>query len=131
MDEDAHWIGEGSDRGVEVDAGGVKRVQEVDQPVVYEFFEVVNELTDCAWNFSRVIPPENVNDGALIDGVVRIDDLWGGEAEEGIDGDKNDTNGIAVNGASPLKVVISADEKGRSDIPFPKGREGSIIGLMN
>ena len=70
-------------------------------------------------------------DGALIDGVVRIYDLWRGESEEGIDGNEDDTNGITVNRTSPLEVMISADEEGRSDVSFPERRKGSIVGLMN
>ena len=38
LDGDAHWVGEGGDRSVEVNAGGVQRVEEIDEPVVYEFF---------------------------------------------------------------------------------------------
>ena len=72
-----------------------------------------------------------MNDGALIDGVVRIDDLWSRKPEEGVDRYKNDTNRITMNGASPLKVVIGADEKGRSDVSFPKRGEGSVVGLMD
>ena len=72
-----------------------------------------------------------MNDGTLIDRVVRVDDLRRVKPEEGIDGDKNNANGIGVNGASPLKVMIGADEKGRSNVTFPKGGEGAIIGLMD
>ena len=72
-----------------------------------------------------------MNDGTLIDRVVRIDDLRGGEPEEGIDGDKNDTDGITMNGTSPLKVMICTDEEGGSNISLPKGREGSVIRLMD
>ena len=72
-----------------------------------------------------------MHDGALIDGVVRIYDLWGRESEEGIDGNKDDANGITVNGTPPLKVVICAYEKGASNIPLPEGREGTVIGLVN
>ena len=38
LDRYAHWVGEGSDRGVEVDTGGVQGIEEINQPVVYEFF---------------------------------------------------------------------------------------------
>ena len=72
-----------------------------------------------------------MDDGALIDGVVRVDYLGRRESEEGIDGDKDNANGVTVNGTSPLKVMICADEKGGSDVSFPKRREGMIIGLMN
>ena len=72
-----------------------------------------------------------MNDGALIDRVVRVDNLWGGKPEEGIDGDKDDANGITMNGASPLKVMVGSDEEGRSDISFPEGGERTIIGLMD
>ena len=131
LDWYAHWVGEGGDRGVEVNTGGVQRIEEINQSVVYEFFEIEDKLTNCSWYFSRVIPPENVYDGTLIDGVVRIYDLWGGESEEGIDGNEDDANGITVNGTSPLKVMISAKEKGGSNIPFPEGGKGTIVGLMN
>ena len=70
-------------------------------------------------------------DGALVDGVVRVDYLGGGELEEGIDGNKDDANGITMNGTSPLKVMISANEEGGSDVSFPKRREGTIVGLVN
>ena len=70
-------------------------------------------------------------DGALIDGVVRVYHLRGGEAEEGVDGDEDNANRITMNGTSPLKVMICSDEKGGSDISFPKGRERAIVGLMN
>ena len=70
-------------------------------------------------------------DGALIDGVVRVDYLGGGESEEGIDGNENNANGITMNGTSPLKVMIGAEKKGGSNISFPEGGEGTIIGLMN
>ena len=38
LDWDAHWVGEGRERGVEVDTGGVQGVEEINQSVVYEFF---------------------------------------------------------------------------------------------
>ena len=44
--------------------------------------------------------------GALIDGVVRVDYLGSREAKERIDGDENNADGITMNRASPLKVVI-------------------------
>ena len=47
-----------------------------------------------------------MNDGALINGVIRVYDLRSGEVEKGINGDEDDANGIVVNRASPLKVVI-------------------------
>ena len=37
-DGNAHWVGERGDRGVKVDAGGVQGIEEVNQPVVNEFF---------------------------------------------------------------------------------------------
>ena len=70
-------------------------------------------------------------DGALIDGVVRVYYLRGGEAEEGIDGNEDNANGITVNGTPPLKVMIRCNEEGGSDVSFPKGREGTIVGLMD
>ena len=72
-----------------------------------------------------------MDDGALIDGVVRIDNLRGGESKKGIDRDENDADGVTVNRASPLKVMICADEEGGSDMSFPEGREGAVVGLMN
>ena len=72
-----------------------------------------------------------MDDGALIDRVVRIDHLRRGKPEEGIDGNEHDADGVAMNGAPPLKVMVCSDEEGRSDISFPKGREGSIIGLVD
>ena len=61
---------------------------------------------NCGWYFSRVVPPENVYDGALIDGVIRVDYLGGREVKEGVDGNEDDANGVRMNGASPLKVVV-------------------------
>ena len=72
-----------------------------------------------------------MDDGALINGVIRVDYLRRGEAEEGINGNEYDTNRITMNGTPPLKVMICSDEEGRLNISFPKGREGSIIGLVN
>ena len=72
-----------------------------------------------------------MNDGALIDRVVRIDDLWGRKSEEGIDGNEDDADGVIMNGTPPLKMVISANEEGGSDVSFPKRREGTIVGLMD
>ena len=72
-----------------------------------------------------------MNDGALIDGVVRIYHLRGGEAEERIDGDEDNANRITMNGTPPLKVMICSDEEGGSDISFPKGGERAIVGLMD
>ena len=72
-----------------------------------------------------------MNDGALIDGVVRVDDLWTGEVEEGINGDKNNTNGVVMDRASPLKIVVSHYREGGSNVSLPEGREGSIVGLVN
>ena len=69
-------------------------------------------------------------DGALIDGVVRVDYLRGGESKQGIDGDENDTDGVIMNGASPLKIMIHGEGKGGSDVSFPEGRERSVVGLM-
>ena len=61
-----------------------------------------------------------MDDGTLIDRVVRIDDLWGGEPEEGVDGDEDDANRITMNGTPPLKVMICTDKERRSNISFPK-----------
>ena len=72
-----------------------------------------------------------MNDWALKDGMVRIDDLRSGESKKGIDGDEYDADGVTMNGASPLKVMISAEEERRSGVSFPKGREGAIVGLVN
>ena len=38
LDRYAHWVGDGGDRGVEVNAGGVQGVEKINEPVVYEFF---------------------------------------------------------------------------------------------
>ena len=72
-----------------------------------------------------------MNDGALIDRMVRIDYLRGGEAEERIDGDENDANRVTMNGTSPLKVMICTKGEGRSDESFPERGEGAVIGLMD
>ena len=72
-----------------------------------------------------------MDDGALIDGVIRINHLRGGKTKEGIDGYEDDANGVAVNGTPPLKVMVCADEEGRANISFPKGRKGAVVGLMN
>ena len=61
-----------------------------------------------------------MNDGALIDGVIRVYYLRRGESEEGIDGDENDADGIIMNGTSPLKIMISCDGEGWSDVSFPE-----------
>ena len=81
LDGYAHWIGEGSDRGVEINAGGVQGVKEVNQSVVDELFQVEDKLTNCNRDFSRVVPPENMYDRALIDGMIRINHLRSGEVE--------------------------------------------------
>ena len=70
-------------------------------------------------------------DGALIDGVVRIDYLRGSEPKERVDGNEYDADWITMNGTPPLKVMIRSDEEGGSNISFPKRRKGAIIGLMN
>ena len=72
-----------------------------------------------------------MNDWALVNGVIRINHLGGGEAKEGIDGNEDDANWVIMNGASPLKMMISGDKKGGSNVSFPKRREGTIIGLMD
>ena len=38
LDRDAHWVGEGGERSVEVHTGDVQGIEEINQPVVYEFF---------------------------------------------------------------------------------------------
>ena len=63
--------------------------------------------------------------------MIRIYHLRGREAEERIDGDEDNANGIIVNRASPLEMMIRSDKERRSDISFPKGREGAVIGLVN
>ena len=72
-----------------------------------------------------------MHDGALIDGVVRIDDLRGRESIEGINRDEDDADGVTVNRAPPLEMVICADKEGGSSVSFPEGRKGSIEGLVN
>ena len=86
---------------------------------------------NCAGDFSTVVPPENMNNGALINGMVRIDDLWSRELKERVDGNKDYADGIIVNGTSPLKVVICGDGERGSDVAFPKRGEGTIVGLMD
>ena len=48
-------------------------------------------------------------DGALINGVVRVDHLGGGELEQGIYRNEDNANWVGMNGASPLKVMIGGD----------------------
>ena len=38
LDWYAHWVGKRGDRSVEIDTGGVQRVEEINEPVVYKFF---------------------------------------------------------------------------------------------
>ena len=38
LDGDAHWVGEGGDRGVIINTGGVQGIKEINESVVYEFF---------------------------------------------------------------------------------------------
>ena len=70
-------------------------------------------------------------DGALIDGVVRIDYLRAGEAKEGVGGNEHNTNGVVMDRASPLKIVIGCYREGGSDISFPEGGKGSIVRLVD
>ena len=86
---------------------------------------------NCSRDFSRVVPPENVYDGALIKGMVRVDNLRSGEAEKRVDGNEDYADGVVVNGTSPLKVMVCGGEKRGADGPFPKGRKGSVIGLVD
>ena len=72
-----------------------------------------------------------MDDGALINGVIRIYHLGGGKAKKGVDRDEDNADGILMTGASPLKMMIRSDEKRRSDVSFPEGGEGAIIRLMN
>ena len=127
----AHWVLKRGDWCIVVHAGSVKGEEEISEAVVNEFVEIVEELMDCGWNFSRVIPPENMDDGALVDGVVRVDYLWGGEVKEGIDRDKEDADRVIMNRASPLKIMICGDGEGGPNVSFPKRGKGSIVGLMD
>ena len=52
LDGDAHWVGEGSDGRVVINTGGVEGVEEVNEPVVYEFFQVEDKLTNCVVGIS-------------------------------------------------------------------------------
>ena len=72
-----------------------------------------------------------MNNGTLIDGVVRIDDLWSREAEERIDRNKDNTDWIIMNGTSPLKIMICSEGERRTNKSFPKRREGAIVRLVN
>ena len=72
-----------------------------------------------------------MDDGALIDGVIRIDHLRRRESEKRVDGDEGHANRITMNGASPLKVMIGGDEERWSNVSFPKGGERTIVGLVN
>ena len=72
-----------------------------------------------------------MDDGALIDGVVRIDDLRSRKAKKGVDGNEDDADGIIMNGTSPLKVMVCSEREGRTNEPFPKRREGLVVGLMD
>ena len=58
--------------GVIVNAGSIQGKEEFGESVVYEFFEIEDELTNCSGDFSRVIPPENVYDGPLKNGVISV-----------------------------------------------------------
>ena len=109
MNRYAHWVGERSDRSVVVDTRGVQGVEKVNESVVYELFQVEDKLTNCSRDFSRVIPPENVDDGALIDRVIRINYLRGGKPKERVDGDEDNKNGVGMNGTPPLEVVVGSD----------------------
>ena len=72
-----------------------------------------------------------MDDGALINGVIRIYHLGGREAKERIDGDEDNADGILMNGTSPLEIMVHGDGERGSNVSFPKGGEVSVIGLMN
>ena len=38
LDGYAHWVGKWSNGSVEINAGGVQGVEEINEPIVYEFF---------------------------------------------------------------------------------------------
>ena len=97
-----------------IHTGGVKGEEEISETVVYELFQIKDKLTDCSWYFSRVIPPENMNDGALVNGMIRVNYLRTRKPEEGVDGNKNDTNGVVVNGT--LSGSTSRELKDALDI---------------
>ena len=50
-----------------------------------------------------------MDDGALINGMIRINHLGGGEPEQRVNGDEYHTNGVGVNRTPPLKVVVGSD----------------------
>ena len=50
-----------------------------------------------------------MNNGALVDGVVRVDHLRAREAEERVDGYENYADGVIVNGTPPLKIMICGE----------------------
>ena len=59
-----------------------------------------------------------MDDWALVNGVVRVDYLRCREVKKGIDGDEDNADGIFVNRASPLKVVVSSQQEWGSDVSF-------------
>ena len=129
--ENAHLVLDGSYRGVVIHTRGVEGIEEVNESVVYEFFQVEEELTNCTGDFSRVVPPENVYNGALINGMIRVDDLWSRKVKEGVNGNEDHTDRIVMNGTSPLEIVVSCYRKQGSDVSFPEGGEGTVIGLVD
>ena len=56
----------------------------------------LDELTDFVGQAQGAIPVQDVNIGALVCQVVSYDHLRGGKMEGGINGEKDDADGVSV-----------------------------------
>ena len=68
----------------------VEEVKEVGYSVVEDIFQVEEELTEVAGNFSRIVPPGDMINWATIIVVSRTDDLGRDKVDKGVDRNVDD-----------------------------------------
>ena len=77
------------------------------------FSQLKEEVGNVGGKGFRTIPVKDCNGRTSVDDGVPKVNLWRGEVENGGNAEGNETKGLEVGKGSPLKIVVSADEKGR------------------
>ena len=95
------------------------------------FSQLKEEFCNIGGKGFRTIPVKDCNGRAGVDDGVPKMNLGGGEVENGGNTEGNETKGLEVREQSPLKVVVSTDEKRRGGETCVEGREWPIIWTMN
>ena len=91
------------------------------------FSQLKKKIGNIGWEGFWAVPVKDGNRWASVDNGIPKVNFGRGEVENRGDAEGNEAKGLEMRERSPLKVVISADEKRGRGKPCIESRKGPIV----